>query len=45
LIKQCPESEEERAEMKEHPYLALVGALLFVSGQTHPDIAHAMGVL
>jgi hypothetical protein len=44
-LKQCPESEEERAVMKQYPYLALVGALLFVSGQTRPDVAHAMCLL
>jgi hypothetical protein len=44
-LKQCPLSDSERAYMKDRPYLALVGALLFVSCQTRPDAAQAVCVL
>ncbi|KEP46319.1 putative Gag-Pol-like polyprotein/retrotransposon [Rhizoctonia solani 123E] len=42
---QCPSTEEEKAEMKKVPYLALVGALLFVCCQTRPDVSYAVCTL
>jgi hypothetical protein len=42
---QCPSTEEEKTHMKTFPYLALVGALLFICCQTRPDVAYAVCTL
>jgi hypothetical protein len=36
---------EELAEMQDIPYINAVGGLMFLAVSTHPDIAHAVGVL
>lgn len=38
-------TEGEELDVKVHPYSSLVGALLYLSVTTRPDIAHAVGVL
>lgn len=41
----CPNSDEEKQQMKNVPYQSLVGALLYASTSTRPDIAHAVNMV
>ena len=43
-LEQCPTTNEERREMDNLPYASIVGALLFASRGSRPDIAHAVGI-
>jgi hypothetical protein len=40
-----PDTPEQRAEMKAHPYRELIGKLLYLAIATRPDIAYVVGVL
>jgi hypothetical protein len=42
---QCPQTDEERQEISEKPYLELLGALLYIALATRPDIAFAVNLL
>jgi hypothetical protein len=42
---QCPQVPEEVEFMKGIPYLAAVGALMYLATSTHPDIAYTIGCL
>jgi hypothetical protein len=42
---QGPASEKEREEMKDTPYRDAVGSLIWLAGQTRPDIAFPVSVL
>ena len=41
----CPQSDEERLDMKDIPYLAAVGSLNYLDIGTRPDLTHAVGEL
>lgn len=41
----CPQTEEEKEEVKDLPYQNLVGSLMYLATSTRPDIAHAVSVL
>lgn len=41
----CPNSEEEREEMRNRPYRELVGGLIYLANATCPDIAFAANTL
>ena len=41
----CPQSDEERLDMKDIPYLAAVGSLNYLAIGTRPDLSHAAGEL
>jgi transposase InsO family protein len=43
--KDCPTTDEEKADMKDVPYRAVIGKLLYLSIATRPDIAYAVSVL
>jgi hypothetical protein len=42
---QCPQTPEEVEFMKTIPYLAAVGALMYLATSTRPDIAYTVGCL
>jgi hypothetical protein len=42
---QCPQTPEDNEIMRDKPYMSAVGALIYLTIATHPDIAHAVGVL
>ena len=41
----CPQTDEQRAEMAKIPYASAVGNLMYAMIATRPDIAHAVGVV
>ena len=41
----CPQSDEEKAEMDKLPYASAVGSLMYAMIATRPDIAFAVGVV
>ena len=43
--KDCPNSDDEKAEMAKVPYASTFGSLMYVMIATHPDIAFAVGVV
>ena len=42
---QCPKTDEDKAEMKNIPYINAVGSLLYLAILTRPDIAYTASVL
>ena len=42
---QCPKTSEDKAEMKNIPYINAVGSLLYLALLTRPDIAYTASVL
>jgi len=44
-LKDCPQSDEEKAEMAKIPYASVVGSLMYAMIATRPDIAFAVGVV
>ena len=45
VIAQSPQTPEEVQFMKSVPYLAAVGALMYLATTTRPDIAYTVGYL
>jgi len=41
----CPQTDEERIEMKKKPYRELVGSLIYLANASRPDIAFAANAL
>ena len=41
----CPQSDEQKAEMDKVPYASAIGSLMYAMIATHPDIAFAVGVV
>ena len=41
----CPQSDEERLDMKDIPYLAAVGSLNYLAIGTRPDLAHLVNLV
>jgi hypothetical protein len=44
-MSQCPQTPEDNEFMRDKPYVSAVGVLMYLAIATHPDIAHAVGVL
>jgi hypothetical protein len=44
-MSQCLQTPEDNESMRDKPYMSAVGALMYLAIATHPDIAHAVGVL
>ena len=42
---QCPQSPDEKEEMKNIPYINAVGSILYLAILTCPDIAYAADIL
>ncbi|GFY15441.1 putative RNA-directed DNA polymerase from transposon X-element [Trichonephila clavipes] len=42
--RQCPQSSDEKREMKIIPYRNVLGCLSFLSGQTRPDISYTVNI-
>jgi hypothetical protein len=41
----CPQNDAEALEMRQYPYISVVGSLMYLAVTTRPDIAYAAGVL
>jgi hypothetical protein len=41
----CPQNDAEALEMRQYPYISVVGSLMYLAFTTRPDIAYAAGVL
>src|SRR6266702_3400400 len=41
----CPQNEAEASEMRQYPYISVVGCLMYLAVTTRPDIAYSAGVL
>src|ERR1700691_3892667 len=41
----CPQNNSEASEMHQHPYISVVGCLMYLAVATRPDIAYSAGVL
>ena len=41
----CPQNDAEVLEMRQYPYISVVGSLMYLAVTTRPDIAYAAGVL
>ncbi|RVW55098.1 Retrovirus-related Pol polyprotein from transposon TNT 1-94 [Vitis vinifera] len=44
-LKQCPQNDDEREEMRTVPYSSMVGSLMYAQVCTRPDIAFVVGML
>ncbi|GFV53727.1 retrovirus-related Pol polyprotein from transposon TNT 1-94 [Trichonephila clavipes] len=42
--RQCPQSNDEKIEMKEIPYRNVLGCLSFLAGRTRPDVSYAVNI-
>ncbi|GFX09414.1 retrovirus-related Pol polyprotein from transposon TNT 1-94 [Trichonephila clavipes] len=42
--RQCPQSNDEKIEMREIPYRNVLGCLSFLAGRTRPDISYAVNI-
>src|SRR6266571_4734914 len=41
----CPQNDAEALEMRQYPYISVIGCLMYLAVTTRPDIAYAAGVL
>lgn len=44
-LSQCPNSDFEKAQMKDVPYASVLGSIMYAQVCTRPDIAFAIGLL